>query len=157
MFDLAEVAELADALGSGPSGRKLLGVQLPPSAPVYSKCHSVQLYYSYYGGIMLKRHQVLLEDYLVEYIRYNAEKYDISFSEAIRLALCIQYGNWISENYPQIKYPFAPKKLKLRGINTHWEKRDLLKHHKLISDIYFETRKAIEFALAQKKKEEKNI
>jgi hypothetical protein len=30
----AEVAELADALGSGSSGRKVVGVQVPPSAPV---------------------------------------------------------------------------------------------------------------------------
>jgi hypothetical protein len=29
----AEVAELADALGSGSSGRKVVGVQVPPSAP----------------------------------------------------------------------------------------------------------------------------
>jgi hypothetical protein len=29
----AEVAELADALGSGSSGRKAVRVQLPPSAP----------------------------------------------------------------------------------------------------------------------------
>ncbi len=31
------MAELANALGSGPSGRKLLGVQLPPSAPAIMK------------------------------------------------------------------------------------------------------------------------
>jgi hypothetical protein len=30
----AEVAELADAYGSGPYGSNALGVQLPPSAPV---------------------------------------------------------------------------------------------------------------------------
>ena len=29
----AEVAELADALDSGSSGRKAMGVQVPPSAP----------------------------------------------------------------------------------------------------------------------------
>ncbi len=28
----AEVAELVDALGSGPSDRKVVGVQIPPSA-----------------------------------------------------------------------------------------------------------------------------
>jgi hypothetical protein len=30
----AEVAELADALGSGSSGRKAVRVQVPPSAPL---------------------------------------------------------------------------------------------------------------------------
>jgi hypothetical protein len=32
----AEVAELADALGSGSSGRKAVRVQIPPSAPKIS-------------------------------------------------------------------------------------------------------------------------
>ena len=32
----AEVAELADALDSGSSGRKAMGVQVPPSAPYLS-------------------------------------------------------------------------------------------------------------------------
>jgi hypothetical protein len=32
-FQIAEVAELADALGSGSSGLKLVGVRVPPSAP----------------------------------------------------------------------------------------------------------------------------
>ena len=31
--DSAEVVELVDALVSGTSGRKLVGVQIPPSAP----------------------------------------------------------------------------------------------------------------------------
>lgn len=104
---------------------------------------------------MLKRHQVLLEDFIVDYARHNAQKYDISFSEAIRLALCIQYGNWISEKYPKYKFPFAPKKLKEREPNTYGSKRDLLKHHKLMSDIYYEARKAIEYALAREKKSKK--
>ncbi len=33
----AEVAELADALGSGSSGLMLVGVRLPPSAPAFAK------------------------------------------------------------------------------------------------------------------------
>ncbi len=32
----AEVAELADAHGSGPCGGNSMGVQIPPSAPHYS-------------------------------------------------------------------------------------------------------------------------
>src|SRR6266850_1352571 len=32
----AEVAELVDALGSGSSGRKLVGVRVPPSAPIFA-------------------------------------------------------------------------------------------------------------------------
>ena len=104
---------------------------------------------------MLKRYQVLLEDFIVDYAKHNAEKYDISFSEAIRLALCIQYGNWISEKYPEYKFLFTPKKLKVRESNTYGPKRNLLKHHKLISDVYYEARKAIEYALDKEKRSKK--
>ena len=38
----AEVAELADALDSGSSGRKVVGVQVPPSAPVASPIFQTQ-------------------------------------------------------------------------------------------------------------------
>ena len=101
---------------------------------------------------MLKRCQILLEDFLVDYAKHNAEKYDISFSEAIRLALCIQYGTWISENYPKYKFPLTAQKLKTRQFGTYGEKRDLEKQHRLLSEIYFEARKAIEFAISQEKK-----
>lgn len=35
VFENAEVAELADAHGSGPCSLTGLGVQLPPSAPIF--------------------------------------------------------------------------------------------------------------------------
>ena len=35
----AEVAELVDALGSGSSGRTLVGVRVSPSAPSYNLTH----------------------------------------------------------------------------------------------------------------------
>ena len=37
--DRAEVAELADALASGASGRKPIGVQIPASAPIHPSPH----------------------------------------------------------------------------------------------------------------------
>jgi|APSaa5957512576_1039674.scaffolds.fasta_scaffold302340_1 hypothetical protein len=43
----ADVAELADALGSGPSGGNIVGVQVPSSAPktqVHTKCVLAFLY-----------------------------------------------------------------------------------------------------------------
>lgn len=38
---------------------------------------------------MLKRYQVLLPDWMEEYIKYLVDKYDLSFSEVIRGEICI--------------------------------------------------------------------
>ena len=46
---------------------------------------------------MLKRHQILLNDWLVEYIKNCSDRYDISFSEVIRLTLCVEMGLLIYE------------------------------------------------------------
>ncbi len=40
---------------------------------------------------MLKRYQVLLPDWLEDYVKLLADKYDLSFSEIIRTIIC----NWI--------------------------------------------------------------
>ena len=101
---------------------------------------------------MLKRQQVLLTDYLVDYIKYNAEKFDISFSELLRLSLCVQFGNWIAANYPHCKFDFTQKRISKLLKKIYGKKRREDEHHRLISEVYFETRKAIEYAMAHEKK-----
>ena len=101
---------------------------------------------------MLKRCQVLLSDWLVDYIKDNAEKFDVSFSEVIRLSLCMQFGSWISQNYPNHKFAFDQKKLKKAMQAVYEENGSREDEHKLMSKIYFEARKAIEFALSKEKK-----
>ena len=102
---------------------------------------------------MLKRHQVLLNEWLTDYIRCFCERYDLSFSELIRIMLCLQIGSWVSQIYPKYKF-----KISLKEISNLLEAFDKThdfeeKHHKMISRVYFETRKAAEFILTQLKKE----
>lgn len=94
---------------------------------------------------MLKRYQVLLNDWLADFIRDMSDKHDISFSEAIRLGLCIYYGSMVSELYPDYKFDFSAKKIvgfmnKYMGTAKNEEEM-----HKTLSSIYFEARKAMEF------------
>ena len=100
---------------------------------------------------MLKRHQVLLTDWLADYIKFLAEMYDASFSEVIRLSLCMEYAHTISLRYPGYKTKLNHKK-------TIGELNELIRterfseqNHKIISQTYFEARKAIEFALEKAK------
>ena len=95
------------------------------------------------GGGMLKRHQVLLQGWLTDFIWEISEEYDISFSEVIRVGMSLYFGTLISAYNPKIKYPIKAKDIvdlarlsKLKNIEEI--------QHKLISRIYFETRKTIE-------------
>ena len=93
---------------------------------------------------MLKRHQVLLNDWLADFIKDMAAQHDMSFSECIRLGLCMYYGSMISELHPECKFDFSAKKvvgLMRKYMGTPKNEEEM---HKTLSTIYFESRKAME-------------
>ncbi len=100
---------------------------------------------------MLKRYQVLLEDWLADYIKHLAEIYDTSFSETIRLTLCAEYLDMAISAY---KYrPGLTKAEIVKALNKSVKKKQAEENrHKIISKLYFEGRKAIEFRLKLEKK-----
>ena len=101
---------------------------------------------------MLKRHQVLINDWLAEYIRHCGEKYDVSFSEVIRLTLCVEIGRNIAKHHPKYKFGISEKEIEKMCLpNSKKKDIDLDERHRFISKVYFEARKAIEFALKQEK------
>ena len=95
---------------------------------------------------MLKRNQVLLNSWIVDHTKAIAKKYDVSFSEVIRLLVCLQACTNIKMLYPEYE-----SKVKLSAlsssISTTNKKGNLDPEelHKLFSNIYFESRKAMEF------------
>ena len=100
---------------------------------------------------MLKRYQVLLEDWLADYIKHAAKIYDLSFSETIRLTLCFEYLDMAISAY---KYrPEITKAEIIKALNKVMNKKHAEEdRHKIISKLYFEGRKAIEFRLKLEKK-----
>jgi hypothetical protein len=95
---------------------------------------------------MLKRYQVLLSEWLADHIKHTSEKYDISFSEIIRLALCLNILKSVSEVYPKCRRKLRLSKNLFSDIMSNKSKEDIDQEelHKLISQVYFEGRKATE-------------
>ncbi len=104
---------------------------------------------------MLKRYQVLLPDWLEEYTMHLADRYNLSFSEIIRIQICFSTLSAVSSFYPDYK-PGATiqeiSKLALENIESNLSRKEL---DKLISKLYFETRKAVEYRLKKEKKQKK--
>jgi hypothetical protein len=102
-----------------------------------------------------KRYQVLIPDWLEEYIQWGVKKFGLSFSELIRLEICLAVTTYISELYPDYKSAFSMKDF-VEGINrfeqAKMSREDL---EKAKSRIYFEARKAIEYRFAKENATEK--
>jgi hypothetical protein len=100
---------------------------------------------------MQKRYQVLIPDWLEEYIKWGVKKYGVSFSELIRLEICQAVIALICARYPEYNPGFTMKDF-LEGLGK-FEKREMNPEDmdKIISKIYFEARKAIEFRFAREK------
>ena len=101
---------------------------------------------------MQKRYQVLIPDWLEEYIHWGVQRYGLSFSELIRLGICQAVIFYISGRYPEYEPGFNMDDY-IKGVERfeagNMEREDL---EKAISTIYFEARKAIEYRFAKEKK-----
>ncbi|MDH4220305.1 MAG: hypothetical protein OEY18_05545 [Candidatus Aminicenantes bacterium] len=96
---------------------------------------------------MFKRFQVLLPDWLEDYIKFGAEKFDISISELIRIEICFAILAQITQLFPEHKMGMSFKELFVIYKKHVQEKTDKEDIRRIISRIYYETRKAIEFRL----------
>lgn len=100
---------------------------------------------------MLKRYQVLLPDWLEDYIKIGVETHGFSFSELIRLQLCFSILTQIPSLHPEYT-PGVTMKDILGAINqATTENVDKKTYDRFVSQIYFETRKAIEYRMQKLK------
>jgi hypothetical protein len=104
---------------------------------------------------MLKRHQVLLEDWQVEYIQTIAQVYDISLSEALRIIFSIGTIYTISSVHPEYKSGATKEKIKLAMKECASNKIPIDKKHSWVSALYFEGRKSAEYRMAKLRKQAK--
>ena len=93
---------------------------------------------------MLKRYQVLIEDWLGEHFKAISKKYDISFSEAIRIILCLQVPKLAKIAHPKCRTVSLDKEMVKTIKKASKSKIDIVNFHKLLSRIYFEARKTVE-------------
>jgi len=104
---------------------------------------------------MLKRYQVLLPDWLGDYIKILVDKYDLSFSEVIRVEICMAILNSTPSLYPEYKPGITSKEIYRMQKEEAQEDMEREDTHSILSKIYFEARKAIEHRLAKEKTQKK--
>jgi hypothetical protein len=103
---------------------------------------------------VLKRYQVLLPDWLGDWIEHLVDMYDLSFSEIIRAEICYSILAGTANLYPDHKLGLTVQEISKLSKKNATEEMNRDEMLKTISKMYFETRKAVEFRLD---KERKNI
>lgn len=93
---------------------------------------------------MLKRYQVLLEDWMADHVKDVAGRYDLSFSEMIRCLLSMKIIELVEDNCPRYKSNIDKRNMERYIKIGNLEKMNREHFHKALSKVYFETQKAIE-------------
>ena len=101
---------------------------------------------------MLKRQQVLITDWQADYIRDVAKIYDLSFSEIVRIFLSLGFVYVLSSNSPRYKTIIDNKGIKRMIKYAAKHNSSLNEIHSMISKVYFEARKAVEFRTKHRRK-----
>lgn len=96
---------------------------------------------------MLKRYQIFLEEWQIDYIKKIAEIHDQSFSEILRVILCEGIMGIVSALHPEYKLKLTQKEFANMIRSSADPKTPADEVHAHLSKIYFETRKALEYRM----------
>jgi hypothetical protein len=104
---------------------------------------------------VLKRYQVLLPEWLEDNIRFFADRYDLSFSEVIRAEICVAILAAVPKLYSDYKPGLTHDEIMKMLKDENAVKMEREEVHRILSKIYFEARKAVEFRVSAEKEKRK--
>ena len=104
---------------------------------------------------MLKRYQVLIDSWIEDYIKFIAEKYDLSSSAVIRIHMALGIIFVRTVTHPEYKLNIGNKEFQEFYKKAAKGEFPEVEVHQLMSKILFETRKLVELRLAEDKEQKK--
>ena len=97
----------------------------------------------------LKRYQVMLGDWMEDYVKFVADRYDLTVSEVIRGHMCFGFLYAISMMYPEYELKLDNEKFGDLSKKMNQTDFDIEEFDQFRSKIIFEARKAVEFRLSK--------
>ena len=101
---------------------------------------------------MTKKFQVILPNWLADYIEIIAEAYELNISEALRVEISLGILAATQQFFPEYEQKASLAEIFKQNQDTKPKDIDREQFHKNISKIFFETRKAVEFRVEKLKK-----
>ena len=101
---------------------------------------------------MSKKFQVVLPDWMEEYLEGIASRYDFTISETLRLELSLAFICFVNHFFPEYDGPtFEDLGIPTASEAPTLEKIDRERMHKILSRFYFEARKAADYHMKKEK------
>lgn len=101
---------------------------------------------------MSKKFQVVLPDWMEEYLEAVAARYDLTISELLRLELSLAFICFVNHYYPEYKGPsFGDLGIPSAKEAPPLDELDRERMHKVLSRFYFEARKSSEYHMKKEK------
>ncbi len=104
---------------------------------------------------MLKRYQVLLNDWIEDYVKFVAKRYDTSSSAVIRVHMALGIIFVIKTLQPEYKPNLEDREFQKLAQKAAKGKLGKEEAHQLLSRILFEARKAVEHRSSVNKEQKK--
>ena len=101
---------------------------------------------------MPKKYQVILPDWMVDYLEKTAETYELTISEVLRLEICFGILFATQQIFPEYELKTLLADLFKQARDIKPKDIDREQFHRDLSKILFETRKAVEFRMEKLKK-----
>jgi hypothetical protein len=99
---------------------------------------------------MVEKFQVLLPEWLADYVHYLAGKYDMKISEVIRIQVSAAALFMAMRLHPELNVDIEIDQV-AKGMAEHANQKDKEKLERLVSKLLFETRKAVEYRMDKEK------
>ena len=99
---------------------------------------------------MSNKFQVVLPDWLEDYLKHMVDRYDLNISEVIRLQICFAVMCMTEKLFPEYEMGITPDALTdlTKVKSDDLDREQLLR---TLSKVYFEARKAVEYRLKKDK------
>ncbi len=101
---------------------------------------------------MSKKFQVVLPDWMEEYLEAVAARYDLTISELLRLELSLAFICFVNHYFPEYDGPtFGDLGIPIAKEAPALENLDRERMHKVLSRFYFEARKSADYHMKKEK------
>jgi len=95
---------------------------------------------------MKKKFQVVVPDWMEDYLNYLVDRYDLNISEVIRLEICFAILAMTEKLFPEHEMGITSEQIsELPTLDMDKIERDQLM--RMLSKLYFEARKAAEYRM----------
>ena len=100
---------------------------------------------------MSNKFQVVLPDWMEDYLKHLVDRYDLNISEVIRLQICFAVMCMTEKLFPEFDAGLTPEAVTAlpKADSDNIDREQLMR---TLSKIYFEARKAVEYRLEKDKK-----